>query len=125
MRTFTKSLSGLLTASALAVGLSVIAQPAFAGVVGSVHDMAAAGGASNQICVYCHTPHGSNTVVQAPLWNKGITGAAGVPTKYDVYTSATLDGDTSQGNLTVSLACLSCHDGGPCARCPVVRPFVR
>ena len=113
MRTFTKSLSGLLTASALAVGLSVIAQPAFAavgGVANSVHNLSASG-ASNQICVYCHTPHGSNDVVAAPLWNKSLSNDGTVPTEYNVYTSATLDSDTSQANLSVSLACLSCHDG--------------
>ena len=115
MRTFTKSLSGLLSASALAIGLSVIAQPAFAatGVANSVHNLSTAGlgGASTQICVYCHTPHGSNDQVAAPLWNKGLSGDGTAPTTYTIYTSSTLDGSTDQANLTVSLACLSCHDG--------------
>lgn len=114
MKTFTKSLSGLLSASALAIGLSVLAQPAVAGtVVGSPHDMHSWGApnvdgptSTTQICVFCHTPHGANTDVKAPIWNKGLPG-----TTYNVYTSATLDGDTSATNLTVSLACLSCHDG--------------
>ena len=113
MKTFTKSLSGLLSASALAIGLSVLAQPAVAGVVGSAHDMHSWGApnldgptSTTQICVFCHTPHGANTDVKAPIWNKALPA-----TTYVVYTSATLDGNTDAANLTVSLACLSCHDG--------------
>ena len=106
MKTFTKSLSGLLSASALAIGLSVIAQPAVAGIDGSLHDLATTDTATTtaQICVFCHTPHGANTLVEAPLWNKGSTGNS-----YGLYNSPTMDGVTSAGS--VSLACLTCHDG--------------
>lgn len=107
MKTFTKSLSGLLSASALAIGLSVIAQPAAAGIANSPHDLKGAtdsATSTTQICVFCHTPHGSNTNVDAPLWNKALPAVS-----YTPYTSATMDGITSTGS--VSLACLSCHDG--------------
>lgn len=107
MKTFTKSLSGLLSASALAIGLSVIAQPALAGIDGSMHDLGAltdSATTTTQICVFCHTPHGANTAVEAPIWNKGSTGST-----YTVYTSPTMDGVASAGS--VSLACLTCHDG--------------
>ncbi len=106
MKTFTKSLSGLLSASALAIGLSVIAQPAVAGIDGSAHDLATIDSATTtaQICVFCHTPHGANTAVDAPIWNKGSTGST-----YTVYTSPTMDGVAAAGS--VSLACLTCHDG--------------
>ncbi|MDH3214893.1 MAG: hypothetical protein OEN01_01215 [Candidatus Krumholzibacteria bacterium] len=59
-----------------------------------------------EICVYCHTPHNSNTAVAAPLWNR--TAPAG---PYTMYSSPTLDMtiDPSPGGVT--LACLSCHDG--------------
>ena len=104
-----KTLSGLLSASALAIGLAAAALPASAGIVGSLHDMPGQNGSAtagtDQICVFCHTPHGSNTDVQAPLWNKAL------PAGYDytAYTSSTMDGIASVGS--VSLACLSCHDG--------------
>lgn len=103
MKTFGKSLSGLLSASALAIGLAVVASPAAAQITGSVHDLSRGG---FEICVFCHTPHGADTtVVGAPLWNKQ-TQAASV---YSTYTSSTMDGVAGVG--AVSLACLSCHDG--------------
>lgn len=110
MKTFTKSLSGLLSASTLAIALSVIAQPAAAaGIAASAHNLANAtdtATTTTQICVFCHTPHGANTAVQAPLWNKALPNST-----YTMYTSATMDGSADRANLTVSLACLSCHDG--------------
>lgn len=110
MKTFTKNLSGLLSASALAIGLAVIASPAVAQIATSVHDLRVDKTATSteQICVYCHTPHGSADVVGAPLWNKTlstVTAASYVP-----YISATMQGSANVSG-GVSLACLSCHDG--------------
>lgn len=58
-----------------------------------------------QVCVYCHTPHGSNTSVAAPLWNRSIPS-----TTYNVYSSNSLSQTPSQPG-SASLICLSCHDG--------------
>lgn len=58
-----------------------------------------------QICVYCHTPHGSNASVGAPLWNRSIP-----VTTYTVYSSNSLTQTVSQPGAA-SLVCLSCHDG--------------
>jgi hypothetical protein len=64
---------------------------------------------TTEVCVFCHTPHQSNTTAQAPLWNKQTT-ATGSYTTYNSTNSSTLDGEVlSVGS--VSLACLSCHDG--------------
>jgi len=63
---------------------------------------------TGEVCVFCHTPHGSNTGVAAPLWNKAVP-----TTTYSMYStggSATIDG-TEATVGSVSLACLSCHDG--------------
>lgn len=61
--------------------------------------------AGTEICVYCHTPHGANTV--APLWNKASGSASGA------YTSDTFDAANAAwaANVKVGKACLSCHDG--------------
>jgi predicted CXXCH cytochrome family protein len=87
---------------------------ASATVRGSKHDLSAGGAAqattsaTTEVCVFCHTPHGSNTNVTAPLWNKA-TGSA-TYTRYSDLGTATLDGaEVTVGS--VSLACLSCHDG--------------
>lgn len=58
-----------------------------------------------EVCVYCHTPHGANTNVAAPLWNRSIPS-----TTYTLYSSNTLTQAISQPGAA-SLVCLSCHDG--------------
>ncbi len=62
----------------------------------------------DEVCVYCHTPHGANTTISAPLWNR-----TNKPTAYTVYN---LVGSQATGNPVSqpganSLTCLSCHDG--------------
>jgi len=61
-----------------------------------------------EVCVYCHTPHGANNFIAAPLWNRTIK-----PTVYKTY--ADLGTTTLTQVLTqpgpASLTCLSCHDG--------------
>jgi mono/diheme cytochrome c family protein len=58
------------------------------------------------VCVYCHTPHGSNSQINAPLWNRTIN--LGNYTIYDKPT--TLMQPIGQPGPN-SLTCLSCHDG--------------
>lgn len=60
----------------------------------------------NEVCVYCHTPHGANKNVQAPLWNRAVNNNG----TYTPYASSTIDTAVGQP-VGVSLACLSCHDG--------------
>lgn len=89
-----------------------------AGIVGSHHDMTSAESQVNagadplnttEVCVFCHTPHGADTSAAVPLWNKGLPSSASFTT-YDQLGTSTLDGEVlSVGS--VSLACLSCHDG--------------
>ena len=59
-----------------------------------------------QICVYCHTPHNSNSTVAAPLWNRNVESSG-----FTMYSSPTLNMVPSGAPTGVSLACLSCHDG--------------
>lgn len=84
-------------------------------IVGSRHDLVSVwlkGGSMpvilnnyGEVCVYCHTPHGSNADIGAPLWNRAT------PTgPYNLYSSSSMDTTVGQPN-GVSLACLSCHDG--------------
>ncbi len=94
--------------------LLLLASQSNAAVRGSFHDLSAGGTAqatttaTTEVCVFCHTPHGSNTDVSAPLWNK--TNPTSTYVRYSDLGTATLDGtETTVGS--VSLACLSCHDG--------------
>jgi len=82
----------------------------------TLHNLSASGPGTakatteNQVCVFCHTPHGADTT-EKPLWNRTLAAKT-----YVVYTSKSLDAETI---LNTSLAqplgssklCLSCHDG--------------
>jgi len=58
-----------------------------------------------EVCVYCHTPHGANSGIDVPLWNRNI------PTQpYTLYNSTTMDNPPTSVS-GISLGCLSCHDG--------------
>lgn len=86
-----------------------------AGVVGSKHDLTTGGAGqtgtnvTDEVCVFCHTPHGSNANAPVPLWNKVLT-APGSYTQYSTLQTPTFD-STEAPVGSVSLACLSCHDG--------------
>ncbi|QSX37699.1 cytochrome c3 family protein [Shewanella sedimentimangrovi] len=69
--------------------------------------------ATTEVCVFCHTPHGgvakSGGETVAPLWNKTLPSSATFST-YSTLGTATLQG-TVKSVGSVSIACLSCHDG--------------
>lgn len=102
--------------SSLAKGLVLwgFSSTALAGVVGSQHDLTAGGagqgtGDTDQVCIFCHTPHAAATDAPVPLWNKVLPD----PTGYTQYSQlATPSFDAQEAPVgSVSLACLSCHDG--------------
>ena len=102
-------------AAAFALGTLLGATAASAGIANTKHNLST-GGTGNvhvttgteEICVFCHTPHGSDTTAAVPLWNKQLPGST--YTTYSTLNSSTVDGQVlSVGS--VSLACLSCHDG--------------
>lgn len=83
-------------------------------IVGSKHDLSVTneygnyyGDATTQVCIFCHTPHNSNsdlagtTDADAPIWNRKLTDT----TTFQLY-------DNVAGTpSSISMACLSCHDG--------------
>lgn len=114
---FGKRMLHWLGAAALAAVFSGSALAA-TGITNTKHNLSTTAGnpgankltaGTDQICVFCHTPHGSNTAQKVPLWNKAFP-ASGSFTTYDTLGTATLNG-TVLGVGSVSLACLSCHDG--------------
>jgi len=90
-----------------------------ASIVGSKHDLSTGAGI-DEICVFCHTPHGANddldndglydadhaTRPPAPLWNRRISSISA----YTMYTSDTLNSNCDATPSPLSLVCLSCHD---------------
>ena len=98
------------TVAVMALGSSGLA---LAAISGSPHDLGGNSAADNgEVCVFCHTPHGAATSAteSAPLWNKALPSGTGY-TRYSTLGSATLDGQETAEVGSVSLACLSCHDG--------------
>ncbi len=70
-----------------------------------------------EICVFCHTPHGGDNGAAVPIWNRKLGpnggGAALGATGYIRYsTLGTTTFDAMEAPIgSVSIACLSCHDG--------------
>lgn len=66
-------------------------------------------GGTEEICVFCHTPHGGDSSASVPLWNRKLNEAAVYQT-YDQLGSTTFDANMAPVG-SVTIACLSCHDG--------------
>lgn len=107
MRTKTLRLIGAVL---LASGVTA----AYAGIATTKHNLTSGGpanqnkttDASTEICAFCHTPHGGDNN-SAPLWNKSVSG---IGSGYNYYASSTMD--AQRENIgSVSVACMSCHDG--------------
>lgn len=88
---------------------------AMAGISNTKHNLGSTGTGNRatdtgEICVFCHTPHGADTSAPVPLWNKKLEVATPTYTTYASLGTTTLD--ALQADIgSVSLACLSCHDG--------------
>ncbi|AKU10212.1 hypothetical protein AzCIB_0307 [Azoarcus sp. CIB] len=122
MKNFPKFHALLLIAAALfGQATLALAQNTNAKVSNTKHNLSTSGpgtvkaatGASgtDQICVFCHTPHAANATAPGPLWNRTLSSAT-----YTPYTSNSLDAeDILNGPIGqpggASKLCLSCHDG--------------
>jgi predicted CXXCH cytochrome family protein len=107
-----------LTRSLLAGAvLSLAASTALAGIANTKHNLGTPAGTgavnsfsgTDEICVFCHTPHGADVSANPPLWNRVLPDPASFST-YDTLGTTTLDGEVLPVG-SVSIACLSCHDG--------------
>lgn len=111
---------GVLGMTASLPASAQLAGAATTGVSATKHNLGSGSAGTNvnrvtettEVCVFCHTPHAANTAA-GPLWNRpGIAATSITP-----YTSASLvggkTGDVTTADVpgSVSLACLSCHDG--------------
>ena len=114
----------------IALALALPSAPVKAGIVGSAHDfslsihssptvggtavttLTSGTGATNAwnsragVCSVCHSAHNTDPNQNAPLWQHYTPAQT-----YTTYSSATLVGTTSVAAISVTRACLSCHDG--------------
>ena len=113
-----------LTRGLVAVALGAgFAGAAVAGISTTKHNLGTGGTAGNnrvtagtaEICVFCHTPHAADiSTIGVPLWNKRLATGVGSFTTYSSSTMDALGASDGQGGGqigSVSIACLSCHDG--------------
>ncbi|KAF0192430.1 MAG: cytochrome c family protein [Gammaproteobacteria bacterium] len=100
----------------LVVTLLGLSGTATAGIANTKHNLGMGGvnAASNfsgtpEVCVFCHTPHGADATAAVPLWNRHLAEPRSFTT-YDQLGTTTLDASIEPIG-SVSIACLSCHDG--------------
>ncbi len=110
-----------MSISKLAGGLTLMAvsSVAMASVVNTPHNLSitnTSGGqhlvgptATTEICIFCHTPHGGDQSVAAPIWNRTVSSTS-VYTRFSSMGRITFDAKEAPVGA-VSIACLSCHDG--------------
>ncbi|MBI5641962.1 MAG: hypothetical protein HY954_00650 [Deltaproteobacteria bacterium] len=105
---------GFISVSPVAGLDTYLAGDSATGISGSRHNL---GGLSmhvstqhtTEVCIFCHTPHHTNTVnSMKPMWNRYAVANVNF-TAYGSTTANTSIINTDIGS--VSLACLSCHDG--------------
>ena len=127
-----KNISVLLITIALVsfVGASTLFASGPPGIQYTAHNLSNPnsnykGADEDEICIYCHTPHGGS--LTGPLWNRptavdanpasgGIYGAVDLKAAgyFTHYNSATLTAAARGNNRAVndeSLLCMTCHDG--------------
>jgi len=99
---------GITASTALADDISTTVHNLSTSGPGEIKLISAPGGDTDrdQICVFCHTPHFGDRSVGVVLWNRGVN-----TTGYTMYDSATMDMTVASQPQSVTLACLSCHDG--------------
>jgi predicted CXXCH cytochrome family protein len=94
--------------------LVLVAGPAGAQIRETKHNLTISGTGVNtfsgteEVCVFCHTPQGLDVSATVPLWNRLMPSPASYQT-YDTLGTALVGKVAPVGS--VSLACLSCHDG--------------
>lgn len=88
-----------------------------AGVKNTKHDLSSGSTAAvkatdtDEVCIFCHTPHRAQTEARRPLWNHELTITNLTWTPTTTTRGTTLPTDVTGTALFGSRACLSCHDG--------------
>jgi predicted CXXCH cytochrome family protein len=109
----------MLKLKSFSIAVTVLSMFAWTNVIADVantkHNLGSTGSGPNtypntaEICVFCHTPHGGDTTAAVPLWNRTLAAPASYTT-YASLGSTSMDGAEAPVG-SVSIACLSCHDG--------------
>lgn len=109
------------TLAAAAVAGAMLAAPATGQMSLTKHNLTAGrsqlrSDKPEEVCVFCHTPFGAEDAAAAPEWNRAAAG----PSPYGAIESLVSGGPTA-GN-SISIMCLSCHDGAQALNAHVMSP---
>ena len=100
---YVKKLLAAISCGILLMSIAILADGG--SIVNSKHDISIWDkSTTTEPCVFCHTPHGSNTI--APLWNRNTPAS-----NFTMYNSPTMDTSHPGQPNGITLACLGCHDG--------------
>jgi predicted CXXCH cytochrome family protein len=69
------------------------------------HNLTPTGANTGEICAFCHTPQGSESNIESPQWNPST------PPLSSYRAFSTMGSATDEASGSISMACLSCHDG--------------
>ena len=69
------------------------------------HNLTPTGANTGEICAFCHTPQGSESSVASPQWVRST------PPLSSYKAFSTMGSATDEASGSISMACLSCHDG--------------
>ncbi len=109
----------------LVLGTTVLSAAASAGVANTAHNMLsdparATSPDNREVCAFCHFPQGSAGSSQQPIWVPNGTGKSNG--RFSTYPTLgiTTPSDEPAGTVgSISLACLSCHDGAHATNVPI------
>ena len=103
-----------LTTAVLGVAMFAAGGAVAGSIVNTKHNLGITGTGPNsttgteEICIFCHTPHGGDNGAPVPLWNKVLS--TSTFKTYDQLGTSTYDAAQAPVG-SVTLACLTCHDG--------------
>jgi hypothetical protein len=109
-----KKVAAVFAFSCLVAGAAYAGSAAKTGINGSMHDINAAAGytddALQRTCVFCHTPHNAQTAALAPLWNHAPSTVT-LPAYSWAAPANTAITFASDPLIGPSRLCMACHDG--------------
>lgn len=108
----------LMSGAAVALMAGAVSSAFALGIIDTKHNLSSANlstqansfSGTTEVCVFCHTPHGADNTAAVPLWNRSLGSKGSAYQTYDTLGTATLNGAVLPVG-SVSIACLSCHDG--------------
>ena len=112
--TMFKKVTVAIALTGIMAGLAYAGQLPQTGINGSLHDMNAVVGTTDDVfqrtCVFCHTPHNAIAdIPNGPLWNRSDTALNGTP--YGWVAPGNLAIPITDPLIGSSRLCMSCHDG--------------